>query len=572
MNQEANPPQPGPTTKEFLDFIDKMKKRFPEKFLKATTFIEMKTIAADLLTNPTYYQEIFDIPVKIDTTFKNDDFLEGPMEKFLAKCELKVKNNKYNLSEFSFEHCIADALLGSIKYHPDSDRFFVWQKSQNKWYKDSRRGAIVAAMVSTLIHHNLFLKTNIMVAPNDKEDKPFAFNIRMSTQHGIEDCVRAIKKDVRFFVRLVDFDNQKYIVNFSNGRLNLKTFEFQDAGNHVDLVSKSTGYAYDQMATCLMWEKTLQEIYPDTQEIIPYIQELAGIALTGDIKEQALPFLSGEGANGKSLIQSAIMSIFGDYAGTLSSKALTTKRGDQTNDLAGLVGIRFVAVNEIEGKSELNIEIVKTLTSPGTFLKARFLYEEFNEFHNMAMFWWTANEAPEVPDSTISIWRRMKVIPHTQTFDAANTKTDRERLNKLIAFEREGILNWAVAGLKRYLQRGYLVDPACVKDAIEEYKTSQNPLQYFAEDCLVGDEGAKSATTFLYNEYCSYENLSNRKPLPINLFSHHLKSMEIHNLEDQLIKAKQYRSNHERGFLNIRCLSTKERDKRIQAKSNGEKS
>lgn len=562
----------GLATKETLDFIDKMKKRFPEKFLGTSSFTEMKRAVADLLTNPSYYQEIFDIPVKIDTTFKKEDFFEGDLYKFLEKCELKVKTNKYNISELSFEHCMADALLGNIKYHPESDRFFVWQKSQNKWYKDSKKGAIVATMISTLIHHNLYLKSNIIVGPFEKEDRSFKFNTAMSCQRGIEDCIRAIKKDVRFFVRLVDFDNQKYVFNFSNGRLNLKTFEFQSSGNHVDLVSKSAGYSYDPTATCPIWEKTLKEIYVNSQEIIPYIQELAGISLTGDIKEQALPFLSGEGANGKSLIQSAIMSIFGDYAGTLSSKALTTKRGDQTNDLAGLVGIRFVAVNEIEGKSEINVEIVKTITSPGTFLKARFLYEEFNEFHNMAMFWWTANEAPEVPDSTISIWRRMKVIPHNQTFDSKNPNTDRERLNKLIAFERSGILNWAVAGLKRYLQRGYLDDPICIKESIEDYKSSQNPLQYFAEDRLIGQQGVFIATTFLHREYCEYENSNYRKPVSIREFTQNMSSLELPDAEGRLIKVEKWRKPNVRGFANVRYLTQQESTKRILEKPNGEKS
>ncbi len=119
-----------------------------------------------------------------------------------------------------------------------------------------------------------------------------------------------------------------------------------------------------------------------------------GCCLTGDVSEQAIFFLYGTGANGKSTFIRTIQVLMGDYATQAAPDLLLTKQGERhPTEIADLKGARFVATVEVEEGRRLAEVLVRTLTG-GDKLKARFMRMDFFEFENTAKLWLIANLNP----------------------------------------------------------------------------------------------------------------------------------------------------------------------------------
>ncbi len=111
----------------------------------------------------------------------------------------------------------------------------------------------------------------------------------------------------------------------------------------------------------------MNEIFAGNEELIKYVQRFAGYSLTGDISEQCLVFLYGEGANGKTTYINAMRSVIGDYAQEAAPDLLLEKKFTGIpNDIARLRGARSVIITETSDGKRLDEALVKKLT--GGFL------------------------------------------------------------------------------------------------------------------------------------------------------------------------------------------------------------
>ena len=98
-----------------------------------------------------------------------------------------------------------------------------------------------------------------------------------------------------------------------------------------------------------LWVTFLGRITGGNIELQEYLQRVAGYCLTGSVKEHALLFLHGGGANGKSVFVNTLVGIWGDYAVTISTDMLMVSQGDRhPTEIARLRGARLVVGNEVE--------------------------------------------------------------------------------------------------------------------------------------------------------------------------------------------------------------------------------
>ena len=95
------------------------------------------------------------------------------------------------------------------------------------------------------------------------------------------------------------------------------------------------------------------------------------------------------------------------------------------------------------------------------------------------------------------IWRRIRLIPFAVTI--AEEDRDPELPAKLRA-EASGILRWAVQGAVSWAQDG-LQDPPTVLDATMAYRTEQDVVAAFLEDCVEMGPGHAVVNTHLYQAY-----------------------------------------------------------------------
>jgi putative DNA primase/helicase len=238
--------------------------------------------------------------------------------------------------------------------------------------------------------------------------------------------------------------------------------------------------------------------------------------------EHVFWFLHGCGKNGKSVFIETMQMLSGEYGRRASDRLLSvSKFGSEAplDELAGLPGVRMLFGSETADGVKLNEKLVKDLTG-GDTLRGRRLYHDGFDFRPVCKLWMFGNHKPEICGTDHGIWRRVLLVPFTACI--SNQEQDRQLAVKLSA-ELPGILNWALAGLRQYHDHG-LAPPQCVTAATNEYKSDQDTLGDFIDECLERGQGFTVSKGDIYQAYERWaRNGGQRLPLTSKRLSRQLK-------------------------------------------------
>ncbi len=299
-----------------------------------------------------------------------------------------------------------------------------------------------------------------------------------------------------------EFDTHKYLFNVENGVIDLQTGALLPHDRKLG-ITKIANVEYVAEAKCPNWIEFLNAIFLGDQELIEYMQRLIGYSLTGDISEQNMMFLVGGGSNGKSTFINTIKDLMGEYGKQAKSDTFIKKKETgANNDIARLVGARFVSAIESEEGERLSESFVKQITG-GEPVLARFLRQEFFEFIPEFKVFFTTNHKPIIGGLDEGIWRRIKLIPFNLNLPAH--KRDKKLPEKL-SLEMSGILNWAIEGCMKWQQSG-LKEPKAVAEATGTYKEDMDLLGPFLSECCYVDQTdteLKIEAKELYQVYDSF--------------------------------------------------------------------
>jgi P4 family phage/plasmid primase-like protien len=280
------------------------------------------------------------------------------------------------------------------------------------------------------------------------------------------------------------------------GVLNLDPISFRP-GSTYDYVTKVAPVIYDAGARCPRFERFLAEVFADTPEIVDYLQRCIGYCLTALTSEQVFWILWGLGSNGKSTLIEVLQSLFGPYAWTMPFPTSTWTAAISEYQRAELPGRRFVTASEVSQRGHLHEEFIKGLTGSDT-VNARQIYGRPFTFTPVAKFWLRCNDRPVIKDLTHSMWRRVKLIPFTQTFTVDTT------LTPMLMAELPGILNWVLEGCRLWRREG-LYEPTCVQAATAEYREASDVLSEFVDDRCHVMTGCSVGGRELFAAYQSWE-------------------------------------------------------------------
>lgn len=299
-------------------------------------------------------------------------------------------------------------------------------------------------------------------------------------------------------------DRNRGLLNVENGIVDLSRQRLieHDRGRYI---TRMAGVSYDESADCPVWRAFIRSVTGGDDSLAQYLQVMVGYMLSGSVREQCLFFLFGDGSNGKSTFLDAISEMFGTYAMNTQSETITSQKhsGGARSDIARLKGARLVTVSESEEGASLDESLVKQLTG-GDTITARFLYGKEFEFRPEFKIIMATNHKPKIKGTDTGIWRRIRLVPFTQNIP--EDKQDLQLPEKLRA-EKPGILNWALEGLRMWLinsengkRRGL---PRCqaVLDATKEYRTEQDRLTMFLEDCVYDAAGRSLQAGIFYRIY-----------------------------------------------------------------------
>lgn len=304
-------------------------------------------------------------------------------------------------------------------------------------------------------------------------------------------------------------DQDPWALNCPNGTLDLRTGKLRPH-NRTDYITRLCPTAYDPAADCPRWKACLSRAFADNANLIGFLQRLLGYCATGSVRDHILPIWWGSGANGKSTILGAIMDVLGpDYTSKAPPELLMLRRGEHhPTERADLFGKRLVVAMESQEGGRLNEALIKDLTG-GDRQKARRMREDFWEFEPSHKLILATNHKPTIKDTTHSTWRRVKLVPFEVTIP--EQEQDATLPDKLRA-ERAGILVWTARGCLEW-QRIGLSEPDAVKVATQEYRSQEDVIRIFLDDCCRLAPAERERASTLYAVYKRWAERGGEHPI-----------------------------------------------------------
>jgi putative DNA primase/helicase len=299
-------------------------------------------------------------------------------------------------------------------------------------------------------------------------------------------------------VMLEELDQDPWLLNCPNGIIDLHTGKLMPHDPEKNM-TKMIDAEYIPRAKCPTFESFIDGVFSGNKNVIEFMQRFLGYCLTGDTREQQFVIAHGSGRNGKGTLLNLITEILADYAKTTPTDVLYSKKFDKaSNDIARLSGARFVLASEGEKGKKFDEPLIKKMTGQD-MLAARFLYRETFEFMPQFKLVLMTNDKPVASEEDAALWSRIQLVPFVNKFEGANQdKNLKYRLRE--PKETAGILQWLISGCLEW-QRIGLNPPEEVVHATREYRSENDKLQDWIDECCCVNENAVSSSTELYRNF-----------------------------------------------------------------------
>lgn len=334
------------------------------------------------------------------------------------------------------------------------------------------------------------------------------------------------------------FDYQPHILNCANGTLDLRTGRLRPH-NPADRLSKRTEASYVPESPRPLWEKFLREIFAGQEGVVEYVQRVLGYCLTGETIERQFWMLSGVGANGKDTLMGTVASVMGSYADRINSDIFLQSAQNNGNaatpEKAKLKGLRLVLASETPEDGKLNENEIKQITG-GDDITARRLHcppMTFRPTHKIIIL---TNYKPHTSNDT-AVWDRMKLIEFRERFDGERRDP---RLKETLKEEADGILAWLVEGaMQFYRSNGVGHIPTSVRNATEEYRSSENIIDSWMKERTRSDQSARHTAKELYEDFKLWMSAETEKTISQQKFGRQLSRLGIQEVKSNGIRFRQ---------------------------------
>jgi putative DNA primase/helicase len=379
---------------------------------------------------------------------------------------------------------------GQVRFDHRSDRWLLWDGQ--RYTPDADDGVTRLALEFT----RDWQKDAVHLPYRDEREAALKFALRLEGRDALRNMLALAKAIKPIADAGAGWDADPWLLGVPNGVVDLRTGTLRP-GRPEDRITMQTGAPFEPDATGPRWNQFIREVFAGHQPLMDFVHRALGYSLTGITSEQVLFLLYGTGANGKGTLTNTIKKVLGDYAWNMPFTTIEMK--DRTaipNDLAALVGRRFVIASETNDGTRLNEARVKALTGCDP-VTARFLHGEFFTFEPFGKYWLSVNHKPIVRDDSHGFWRRLRLIPFTQRFEVNPTLADE------LAAEASAILSWCVSGCLAWQQHG-LHTPSIVTDATTAYERDSDPLAAFLAEACDLAPAAEVGARDIFNHYESW--------------------------------------------------------------------
>ncbi|MGQ7794697.1 phage/plasmid primase, P4 family, partial [Faunimonas sp. B44] len=284
-------------------------------------------------------------------------------------------------------------------------------------------------------------------------------------------------------------------------------------------ITRLAPVSYDPEAKAPLWERFLDQTFAGNQDLIRYMQTLAGYFCTGLNIEHSIWVFHGGGRNGKGVLTGVLRHVLGPNAQSPQRDTFVLKTNDGIPaDLAALRAARLCIADEFPTDKKPNEELLKQI-SGGDPITARHLYKDPFTYHPTYKLILVTNK--RLPFSTnFALWERLREIPFLETV----AEKDRNPNLKIeLQKEASGILNWMIRGAETYFRDG-LQTPASVKAATEQAHDQIDSVKGFKDEMIIDYPGAKIGNQVLYDHYTTWCKENGHRPVPSGDFKKELET------------------------------------------------
>lgn len=293
-------------------------------------------------------------------------------------------------------------------------------------------------------------------------------------------------------------DADAYLFNTPSGTFDLRGGSRREH-DPADMLTKQTATDPSDIGV-QVWRDSLELTFGGDQELIGYVQRVCGLAAIGKVLIEALIIAYGDGNNGKSTFWNTIARVLGSYSETISAEVLIAgKKNNAKHEMAETRARRLLIAGENDEGVRLSTSSTKQLASTDK-IAAEKKYKDpfsFTPSHTLVLY---TNHLPKVGAMDTGIWRRLVVIPFTQTIQPSVDV--KNYADHLYTHAGGAVLAWIMEGARLIHAENYrLVPPACVVEASEKYRAANDWFAHFLDECCELDPGLEEKSGALYSSY-----------------------------------------------------------------------
>lgn len=295
------------------------------------------------------------------------------------------------------------------------------------------------------------------------------------------------------------------IMVFQNGFLHIPTRTLMSATHRLFVVNAlDFDYTPDAPAPT-EWLRFLEGVWGDDPESIAALGEMFGYLLTDDTSQQKMFLMVGPPRSGKGTILRVLESLVGhDNRVSPSLQSLGGNFG-----LQPLIGKRLAMISDarLSGRADQApiVENLLRITGEDTLsVDRKFLGPWSGKLS--VRFVMASNEVPSFTDASSALPNRFIMFKMTRSYLGHEDHGLTARLMR----ELPGILLWALDGLDRLRERGYLMAPSSGQELHDEMREQASPVSAFVGARCVLDPSASVPRDDLYKawlEWCEEEGM-----------------------------------------------------------------
>jgi P4 family phage/plasmid primase-like protien len=515
-------------------------------------------------------------------------------------------NNAINISSHA---TIADLYIEIVKNNNNMNKY-IYNSDHSQWFYISKNNIWVAsgkAADPDLLKHdiknvlfNLFQRklNYIETLINNNNDKIKNINninydntsintIKQSDTvkndiYAIEQIINSLNNDHKKIIKILKqvgtASESRSIIDYLRGSLtkneitlasfnlnhifacNNMLFDSSIVNEHIvgwrnimpeDMVMHTTGYDYQiepLIEEQIYIMKFINSLF-DSKEITEYLLHNIALSLNGTITNRKFfNIFTGNSNNGKSLLFTFLLRVFGKYGYSMSSDIFTCLSKDPNSAnvvLYGLIGIRLAILSELEENAVIYTKLIKSITGadPQT---VRPLYGKLISFIPQCFIGLLCNALPKFYDSSDAMNTRNKVIKFPFTFGDIddgkfkkladhnldhNLKDDKMYIAMLQILSQLYITNYSK-------NKNELIIPNSVHNDTQEYNVDNDDVvKWFLQYYDVIDKSPQIKACDLYGSFIrdtGLQNISHRKMAlsfqnKLKLYSHKTREGQVYN-------------------------------------------